>query len=78
MSEFYFKNGEVFDLTNKDNNTFIDSIKFGENHIAIGIIIGSILFVAAYLYDRYDLMLFIFGILMGGIMVDTFVHGFYH
>ena len=78
MGEYWFKDGEVFDLDDKSNNTFISSIKFGENHIAIGILIGSAAYIAAYLLGRYDLAFFIFGILMAGIMVDTFVHGFYH
>ena len=64
--------------SNASPQDWITSMLSGENHVTWGIIIGTAIYLCLYFTKNYDYAMFVFGILMGGIAVDTYVNGFYH
>lgn len=59
-------------------STTVGSVLTGENHTLIAIIIGGILYLIAYYYERYDIAAIIFFILATGIAVDFYLNNYYH
>ena len=59
-------------------NALITGIFDGESHILLGLIGISILYVAAYMYKRYDIALALYTIMVVGVFVDVYVRGILH
>lgn len=70
MSEYYFKDGELYDPANMPS---LMPANIDYTMIAILALIAA--YGLAYIYKKYDIALFLFGIMAGGLLVYEFMGG---
>ena len=75
--KMFFGNDNVPENT-PNSNKFLGQLPSANQHDLWGIAIGSVVFLILYAMGKYDYALFVLGVILGGVFVDLYIHGYQH